>query len=347
MPQVRKSYPNSSAHFFIAMKKLLLTFVALVCATVSYAQQQLVATLTHGDEITMFYGTYAYRDAMNAAVDGDVINLSGGGFQATTINKAVSIRGAGVEANQPTFIVGSFNINIPAESTERLTMEGLRISNDITLQGTLKNAYFFKNYINLVRGSSGANVKNVMFVNCKVLDFYNGDYNGYVASYQFLNSYVADFSNYSNSNVTACFLNCVINNGSHADYICHSTLLNCILVNNYTNFTWYSLHSSSSATNCLAISVKGGNAFSDVQASLNNKHITDFAVFTDLNYMKDLTDEAKATYFGTDGTPVGMYGGPLPFSFTPTYPQITKMNVASKTTADGKLSVDIEVSSAQ
>lgn len=346
MPVERKSAPNSSAHFFIIMKKLLLSFVALVCATVSYAQQQLVATLTHGDEITMFYGTYAYRDAMNAAVDGDVINLSGGGFQATTINKAVSIRGAGVEANQPTFIVGNFNINIPAESTERLTMEGLRISNDITLQGTLKNAYFFKNYIESVRGSSGANVKNVMFVNCKVLECRN-DYSSYVASYQFLNSYVADFNNnFISSSATACFLNCVINEGSYAYQICHSTLLNCILVNN-TSSTWYSLPSSSSATNCLAISAKGGNAFSDVQASLNNKNITDFAVFTDLNYMKDLTDEAKATYFGTDGTPVGMYGGPLPFSFTPTYPQITKMNVASKTTADGKLSVDIEVSSAQ
>ena len=326
------------------MKKLLLTFVALVCATVSYAQQQLVATLTHGDEITMFYGTYAYRDAMNAAVDGDVINLSGGGFQATTINKAVSIRGAGVEANQPTFIVGSFNINIPAESTERLTMEGLRISNDITLQGTLKNAYFFKNYIKSVYGSSGANVKNAMFVNCQVWKCYDG-YN-FVASFQFLNSYVANFSNTSNSSVTACFLNCVINNVEDADDICHSTLLNCILVNKI-NYPWHSLPSSSSATNCLAISAKGGDAFSNVQASLNNKNITDFAVFTDLDYMKDLTDEAKATYFGTDGTPVGMYGGPLPFSFTPTYPQITKMNVASKTTADGKLSVDIEVSSAQ
>lgn len=328
------------------MKKLLLSFVALVCATVSYAQQQLVATLTHGDEITMFYGTYAYRDAMNAAADGDVINLSGGGFQATTINKAVSIRGAGVEANQPTFIVGSFDINIPAESTERLTMEGLRISDRIALRGALKSPYFFKNYIKEVYGYPNSNVTNAMFVNCQVLRCYDGSSN-YVASYQFLNSYVANFSNTSNnSSVTACFLNCVINNGYDADCICHSTLLNCILVNN-TNYDWDSLPSSSSATNCLAISAKGGNAFRYVQASLNNKDITDFAVFTDLDYMKDLTDEAKATYLGTDGTPVGMYGGPLPFSFTPTYPQITKMNVASKTTADGKLSVDIEVSAAQ
>ena len=66
------------------MKKILLSFVAFVSAVVSYAQQ-LVATLTHGEDVSMFYGAYAYRDAMAAAVDGDVINLSGGGFQALVI----------------------------------------------------------------------------------------------------------------------------------------------------------------------------------------------------------------------------------------------------------------------
>lgn len=55
-----------------------------------------------------------------------------------------------------------------------------------------------------------------------------------------------------------------------------------------------------------------------------------------------LTDEAKK-YIGDDGTEVGIYGGSLGFDPTPTNPQITKFNVAPKTTADGKLSVDIEV----
>ena len=99
------------------MKKAFLSLVAFVFATVCFAQQTLVATLTHGEEVTMFYGTYAYRDAMAAAVDGDVINLSGGAFQACTINKAVSIRGTGVDAAQPTFIINNFDINIPAETT--------------------------------------------------------------------------------------------------------------------------------------------------------------------------------------------------------------------------------------
>ena len=50
---------------------------------------------------------------------------------------------------------------------------------------------------------------------------------------------------------------------------------------------------------------------------------------------------------GIDGTPVGKFGGMIPYNMTPSYPQITKMNVAAKTTADGKLSVEIGVSAAQ
>ena len=65
------------------------------------------------------------------------------------------------------------------------------------------------------------------------------------------------------------------------------------------------------------------------------------------NQTFELTDAAKAKYLGTDGTEVGMHGGVLPYDTTPSYPQITKMNVASKTTADGKLSVEIEVSAAE
>ena len=58
-----------------------------------------------------------------------------------------------------------------------------------------------------------------------------------------------------------------------------------------------------------------------------------------------LTDAVRALIKGTDGTEVGIHGGSLPYDPTPTNPQITKFNVASKSTADGKLSVDIEVNS--
>lgn len=347
MPVERKSYPSSSAHFFIVMKKLLLSFVALVCATVSYAQQQLVATLTHGDEISMFYGTYAYRDAMNAAVDGDVINLSGGNFQATNINKAVSLRGAGVEAEYPTYILGSCDINIPAESTEHLSLEGLWFSSALYLGGTLKDAYFFKSLFSQVFIHSNSQVTNSMFVNSRINEF-RMDASGSPVSCQFMNSLVNNVSVTDNSNLSANFINCVVmapSNGANFNYISYSTFLNCILVR--TEYWGDSLPSTSSAFNCVAVCSGGSDAFGNISAGQNNRCIYDFSIFTDSDYGKDLTNEAKATYLGSDGTPVGMYGGSLPFDLTPTYPQITKMNVASKTTADGKLSVDIEVSAAQ
>lgn len=326
------------------MKKLLLSFVALVCATVSYAQQQLVATLTHGDEITMFYGTYAYSNAMNAAVDGDVINLSGGNFQACTINKAVSLRGTGVEAEYPTYILGNCDINIPANCTGHLTMEGLRFSSALSLKGTLKDAYFFKNIFSQVVINSNSQVTNSMFVNSRINYFYMYGSDSPV-SCQFMNSIVNDVYVTNNSNLSANFINCVVM-AQNLNSISYSTFLNCILVRTQNWAT--PLPSTSSAFNCVAVcSGSDWNAFNDISAGQNNCCVNDLSIFTDSDYGKDLTDEAKATYLGSDGTPVGMYGGPLPFDLTPTYPQITKMNVASKTTADGKLSVDIEVSAAQ
>jgi hypothetical protein len=62
----------------------------------------------------------------------------------------------------------------------------------------------------------------------------------------------------------------------------------------------------------------------------------------------DLTDEAKTKYISTDGTTeIGLYGGQNPYTPTPLYPRISKMNVAKQATADGKLSVEIEVDAAQ
>ena len=92
----------------------------------------------------------------------------------------------------------------------------------------------------------------------------------------------------------------------------------------------------------LKLPVKNTN----IRVDENNAAIKNLLNYSDDNDYK-LTEEAKALIKGTDGTEVGIYGGNLPFDPTPTNPQISKFNVAAKTTADGKLSVDIEVKSAE
>ena len=306
-----------------------------VCSVSAFAQNTLVATLTHGDEVSMFYGTNALRQACSAATHGDVINLSGGNFQSTKITKAVAVRGTGIHDANPTCIVNAFDVEIPANVTEKLSFEGCRITNTITIKGTLSNAYFLKNSLSAVFVfSSNGNMDNGMFVNC---DIYEMNLYGQSTA-QIINSYVEQFSN---SGKLASFVNCVINTNGYAHLYKCCQFVNCIMY----GMSGGCFPSTCSAMNCVDVSGYK-NALNNISLKENCSY-AGMDIFQESNVWKDLTDEAKAKYLGIDGTPVGKFGGMIPYNMTPSYPQITKMNVAAKTTADGKLSVEIGVSAAQ
>ena len=338
------------------MKKLFLSLVAaIVAATATFAQNTLVATLTHGENVSMFYGTYALRDAHNAAVSGDVINLSGGGFQKVDITKAITLRGTGIDASVPTSIVSEFIIAIPSDDANRFSMEGIRCQGTVHLRGTYENPYFMKCQFPSVYIDDKPTIKNAMFVNCKNTNSFSLEGTSTV---QFVNSYVSGFSNNSESTSSASFINCVIflPNEYMASYMRSCQLMNCILSYNHNNrYYSSSLPSTSIATNCVAINDNGkmSNVFNNSQVNPGCGHQLYSEVFKDFTgtytdaQTFELTESAKTQLLGTDGTQVGLYGGLMPYTSVPAYPRITKMNVASKTTADGKLSVEIEVSAAE
>ena len=306
-----------------------------VCSVSAFAQNTLVATLTHGDEVSMFYGTNALQQACSAATHGDVINLSGGKFQSTKITKAVAVRGTGIHDANPTYIVNGFEVEIPANVTEKLSFEGCRITSMMTIKGTLSNAYFLKNSLAGVSVySSNGKMDNGMFVNC---DVYGMSLYGQSTA-QIINSYVEHFSN---SGKLASFVNCVVNTSANPAIYKNSQFVSCIMYQ--TN--GYCFPSTSTAINCVGLDANK-KAFRDMSLKENCSY-AGMDIFQESNVWKDLTDEAKAKYLGIDGTPVGKFGGMIPYDMTPSYPQITKMNVAAKTTADGKLSVEIGVSAAQ
>ena len=306
-----------------------------VCSVSAFAQNTLVATLTHGDEIRMFYGTNALQQACSAATHGDVINLSGGNFQSTKITKAVAVRGTGIHDANPTYIVNNFDVEIPANVTEKLSFEGCRITNTMTIKGTLSNAYFLKNSLAGVSVfSSNGKMDNGMFVNC---DVYGMSLYGQSTA-QIINSYVEHFSN---SGKLASFVNCVINTNGYAHLYKCCQFVNCIMYGMSGGY----FPSTCSAMNCVDVSGYK-NALNNISLKENCSY-AGMDIFQESNVWNDLTDEAKAKYLGIDGTPVGKFGGMIPYNMTPSYPQITKMNVAAKTTADGKLSVEIGVSAAQ
>lgn len=334
------------------MKKILLSFVAFVFATVCWGQSSLLATLSHEGNITTFYGAQAWKQAHAAAAHGDVITLSSGTFLATDITKAVTVRGAGMGIDssmvvEPTIIAGDFQIGIADSVSQHLTLEGI-YSNHTIKYSNVKNAQFLKCRLNSViyASSSTSVLRDANFIHCRIADqlyLENGSSASCVASV------IGYISSDGSQNVFEC-QNCVIDKcGSGSVY--SSSFKNCVLIFRGTN---RNLSSGNTAFNCIAFGAS--NPFQYTTGS-NNKVLSDYAAFfktytgASLNYLDSqnfqLTEAAKTQYLGMDGTEVGIYGGSLPFDPVPSNPQITKCNVAAKSTADGKLSVDIEVKAAE
>lgn len=336
------------------MKKLFLTLVvAMISTTAMFAQTSLLATLSHEGEISTFYGANALREAHAAAANGDVITLSSGTFNSVDITKGITLRGAGMTVDaatqtEPTVIAGTLKINVPESVEERLTVEGLFFNEEVRCSA-IKNAVFLKDRFYSV---SSSDLTNAAFIHCYIKGL-NCDG---TSSVNYTNCVVWKASHGSSAN--AYYDNCVIgwNGLSHSyedNY--YLTLKNCIIIRTADVY----LNRSNVAYNCLGICT---NSFTDNQRLFKNIQNTTntelqgdgsgiFATFTGIDYTDEntfeLTEEAQTQYLGLDGTQVGIYGGYLPFDATPTNPQITKCNVASKSTADGKLSVDIEVRAAE
>lgn len=339
------------------MKKIILFFVAMMIANVSFAQSSQLATLSHEGTISTFYGTNALKEALAKADNGDAITLSAGQFVAADITKAVTLRGAGMKVNsdetnshESTIVQGGFKVNIESDVTERLIMEGLYFTNTITYSGTLNNAQFIKSrFLSIVPSTTSDKLINCSLIHCRIA------YNFELVSNSYANLINCVVTHPYNNSTTASnfeFVNCVVLFINSANVL-NSYYKNCVIAQSGTNSS-YIIPSSCNALNC--VGVNGYSLFSNLTSkNTTNKSLSKCTdVFKTLssaqysdNQMFELTDEAKAKYLGFDGTEVGIYGGNLPYEEDPTTPQITKCNVAAKSTADGKLSVDIEVKAAE
>ena len=348
------------------MKKLFFSLVALVVATMSYAQSSVLATLSHEGEISTFYGAGALKRAHAAAKHGDVITLSSGSFQAVDITKAVTIRGAGMQVDTiakiyPSVIVGKYVIDVADTLEQHLTMEGVYCDNNtVTVYNRLKNATFIKSrfyrFTSFYGETNGSGFMiNLAFIHCKIAKEFN-NYNS-SNTVSFVNSVimnpVVNYNGYTNNSFE--FTNCVIrwdgtvnscypSNSSH-----YAIYRNCILSCSSSS----TISNTNLIYNCLGICPL--NMFANFGSQgvflYTTKSVSDVfknwgGIYNDVQSF-ELKDEAKTKYLGDDGKELGIYGGNLPFTPNPTNPKITKFNVASKSTADGKLSVDIEVKAAE
>ncbi len=336
------------------MKKLF-SLLSMLCMSMGmFAQGSLLATLSHEGEISTFYGAKALQDAHNAAVNGDVITLSSGTFNAVDITKAVAIRGAGMDVDSstgtlPTIISGDFNINISDAGTNRLTMEGLHHKQRITYKGTLTNAMFLKCRFSQIDEGTNSKMVNGSFIHCKISGFFELSAG---SSASCVNSFIANPVSINDISSNFEMTNCVVRLERGVNSVKSSTLINCAIyvyvTGSYGDFYWEFPSTTSLFNNVSNLDRVWRNCpnRTNQTAGMDAIFKTYREGYSDSENL-ELTDEAKTTYLGTDGKEIGIYGGSLPFSATPTNPQITKCEVASKSTADGKLSVDIVVNGAE
>ncbi|MDD6852612.1 MAG: hypothetical protein PUD64_10440 [Bacteroidales bacterium] len=319
----------------------LLIFLFFFTSVLS-AQNQ-IATLNHNGNITTEYGANALISLHEKAVEGDIITLSAGSFNSPGyFDKLITIRGVGFNVNssaegyyEPTIIDKWSSVTINEYVlNQNLTIEGI-VFNEVVRVDNSKNVQLNKckfKQLDLIEVSNCYIMHSVIeglysfgsaypkFINCVVRNF-NDDYN-----------------NAGNKPRDVFFLNSIIETDHNFGW--GDRFQNCIIV--YTGNDSANFQNRSNAYNLFV----GGNSSNPCPNSDEwhpNYILPEGVKAFQENTFYFLTEDAKI-YHDTDGSELGIYGGSYPFSATPSNPQIKKFQVAPKTTADGKLSVDIEIS---
>lgn len=325
------------------MKRVLFAILVFVCAMGVKAQDMMVATLQSGASAQVFYGAGGFVKAVEAAKTGDLITLSAGTFDVPTITKALKIQGAGYQDDPGnglyrTILNYELKINLSEGNTDDFLLEGVYSEQNLTVTGTatinrfvVKRCRFteidFRNSTTKDSRLEHCRISNRLYIGTKAENFsvMNSvvDYlseNTIESSIIYRNTIIHDYYN-SSSNV-ASFENCIFN----------------VTSSSY-------LHQNCVVKNCLS---SRSNMFNDVLTKENTWTVNSKADIwgSDKGYsdtdLYQLTDEAKSKFVGTDGKEIGIHGGDRPFTFTPSHPQITKRDIATKTSG-GKLKVEITV----
>ena len=335
------------------MKTRLFLFgvMMMACMMGQKVQAQVVqmATVQHGETMTAFYGIEALKDAVAAASAGDVISLSTGQFNAPTINKAVTIQGAGyvIASGNYTAIVGETTVNVP-NGEQGLIVEGLHCIDKVTVTGDSLCDFTFRKCrmgellftAKIVEGEVSQNKVNTLTY-ADAHNFYlhhNVIHNLYGTNGSSQIAVDVDHSVITHvlyNNVTAVVRNSLIKlamgSGSCAFYNNvagqnYNARITSPYVSGNTLFNWYI------------------NNWDDASDEYKALFATPAHAYTwNETYDYKLTEEAAAQYLGGDGTQVGIYGGSVPFTETLSTPQIVEKTIATQTDENGMLSVKIKV----
>lgn len=360
-------------------RNFLVAIMTIVSVFMAKAQNNELpmATLEHGDQTLVFTGVDAFTAAYAAAGDkGDVITLSSGVFNFTIngakpFSKSLTVRGAGFEDDAATGTKATVVNNGLTICNEEITSyddDGNPVVNVRKADGCKFEGISFKN--NEIRFYNGGN--DITFVKCKFGNITAGarlynqqdEPNGTVSNFT-IRQCVFDKiwpAGYAYERYDVKIQNLYITN-SHFSYIGGFASTSTIKVDHCV-VTGENKHAILLATNSILYnSLKAGstaknNIFVGLNSSIGDD-VQDFdnnwtsvanagvwaAEGEDGSYAEDKTFELKYPnkYIGNDGTQVGLHGGNYPWNKIPSIPRIVESNIDTRTSADGKLKVNIKV----
>lgn len=339
-------------------KHLFLT-VAIFTLTLASIAQNPITTLQHAGTTQVFYGQNSFIEAYNASVNGDTLNLSVGGFTApASICKGITIFGAGhfpdsASVKIRTTITNSiFSIGTGADS---IYLEGLYLNGQIYFSNSgllnnvkiirckfgnvvwyggqtpaLNSCSFEECFIEGCIGPGGMTVDNLLVKHCVITNVIELRFgiNAIIDGNIFL------YSPSSPAGFVICTYSATLKNNIflHSNPLLtsisypYNVFYNNIFVINSFPFETYGYGSN--------------NYFGIPKADIFVNQTGN-----SIDYTHDYHLKNPELYIGTDGTQVGLYGGPIPFKNggLPSNPQITSKSVAAETDASGNLNINFTV----
>ncbi|MBQ6209046.1 MAG: hypothetical protein IJK42_04650 [Prevotella sp.] len=303
------------------MKKMTFILACLTMAALSANAQISKVILQHQGDVTM-YEPADIQTAIKAAVDGDTILLNKGSYPGFTVNKKISVIGAG----EKTTITTEITIDIPNTPTltahllESLKATSIKINKEV--YGLKIKKCYFTNALTFK-----AYVTNALIDRCK-LDSYIDLGTSYVASLKIKNSEISYIRGKAYSDDAIDCTHCYFT-GWNNDYMTN-------VVAQFTD-SWFKSGSCQAAysSKCTYLKCILGTSYTP-------RGTTQDCWRADVDFTEDIPTLTRAGYIGTDGTVVGPLGGTTPYTLETTAPKVTDSSIG--VTPDMKaLNVNITV----
>lgn len=324
------------------LKRFLLALILMPFAFAGFAAQ-LTATLQSGDKVTPFYGSNAFKDALEAAVDGDIITLSAGNFSVSEVTKSVSIIGVYAFSTDAAKMTQISSLTVSANN---VTLEGIRFSYKLTINGT-ENLTINRCYVATLEDSANHNntivtdclidcynamslSKNTVIRNCCINYFWDTNNSSNVALIENCNIPLFRVTESSIAQPYAIYRNCLLGLYKHLQNG-YAYILDLSSPSEFHSVNFYSNYNSSGQT-------------------------SSYTVPWTINYGSCITDNVKQTgakYFVTTNSSSFHYNsfesysasgitvGPQDHKEYPSVPVISSSEIDAKTDAEGLLHVKI------